>query len=453
MKKLVSLILLFVSSIVTALAQDSPATDFTYEPYKTDEIQIKSYIGQDSVIRVPSCIEDKEVTRINALLSSSNSIVKEIYIPGSIKELYNLIYSASSIKSIIIGKENFTTGTYLMNLNSSTSSFDNIIVLGKCSYDGPKLTSITNGMAKLSRIKVTAEGEPFPIQMYIYTKSKLGTTFENTRFDYLLSALQFQGYNLQDIKKIDFSSLSSGNEVTFNFTNYNPAVFLNPEAQVVIDGQTTYSSGTWIISDDKSFTAPRFDANTTINYSRTNTHDWNSVCLPFPIKESDFPENTKIYTMTGGSNEQISLTRIAEGEELPAGTPCFIYSVANTWDLSIQATIPGKITPVLVTQEGNSWNLCGSFTKQLLDEYNYKLNSNGTAFVQTTSSSHVYPFRCFIQAKNSTGAPARLSVDIDDEASITLVPNDAEPQTVKLYDLMGRPRQGNASGLFIRGKH
>lgn len=455
MKKLFSALLLFIYSYIFVTAQDSPASDFEYSTYQTTGIQIDFYKGQDSIIRVPAVIEGQSVTRINSLVSKENTIVKEIYIPASIKKLYKIIDNVhSSIKSIVIGRNDFETDTYLMYLSKSSDTFDNLIIFGRCTFDGKRLTSISDGVQKLSRIKVTVNGEEVLIQMYIYTKSKQGTVFENSRLDYLLSALVFQGYNLQDITKIDFSSITRDNGITFNLSNYNPANLLAPNAEIIIDTNTTIKPGVLTITDLTTFNSPRFESTSKISYSRTNTQDWNSVCLPFPIRESDFPEGTKIYTMTGGSEEKILLTRIGQDESLAAGTPCFINSVAETWDLNINATIPAQVKPDMVTQDGNSWVLKGCFSEIELGTGKYKLNSAGSEFVRTTENSHAWPFRCYLEPKNNgQGAPARLSVGVDEEASITLVPNDAEPQTVKLIDLMGRPRQGNAPGLYIRAKH
>lgn len=269
--------------------------------------------------------------------------------------------------------------------------------------------------------------------MYLFRTSKDSPwTFNQARFDDLISALRKAG-KLENIKTIDLSGMSTtANPITFDGVEQNFAY----------------------IEDLTDYTAPSSALSTPIYYSRTNTQDWNSVCLPFPIRESDFPEGTKIYTMTGGNEEKILLNRIGQDDLLAAGTPCFIKSDAETWDLNINATIPANITPNSETQEGNSWVLKGCFSKIELGTGKYKLNSEGSQFVRTAENSHAWPFRCYLEPKNNgQGAPARLSVGVDEEASITLVPNDAEPQTVKLIDLMGRPRQGNAPGLYIRAKH
>ena len=100
-----------------------------------------------------------------------------------------------------------------------------------------------------------------------------------------------------------------------------------------------------------------------------------------------------------------------------------------------------------------NWQVVGSFTNETIGKGKYKLNSSGTEFgITNNEAATVTAFRCYLNYTGPQGAPNRLSVNIDEEASITLVPNDAEPQKVKLYDLMGRPRKEGSQGIFIKSK-
>ena len=162
----------------------------------------------------------------------------------------------------------------------------------------------------------------------------------------------------------------------------------------------------------------------------------------------------KIYIVTAVTDQQINLTRVESTETLvEAGTPCFIYSKASEWTLSlanatIKSDVAAKTVPV-----GDNWQVVGSFTNETIGTGKYKLNSSGTEFgITNNEAATVTAFRCYLNYTGPQGAPNRLSVNIDEEASITLVPNDAEPQKVKLYDLMGRPRKEGSQGIFIKSK-
>ena len=237
--------------------------------------------------------------------------------------------------------------------------------------------------------------------------------------------------------------------MTFNL-NPNIANELAFGAKVVFSSKTYTSTN---ILDKVNFTPPSTNTTTYITYNRTNTHDWNSVCLPFDIKESDFGTSCKIYTISAATDDQISLTRVETTETVvEAGTPCFIFSSADNWNLELSnVTISSNVAPKTINV-GEDYQVIGSFTNETIGAGNYKLNSEGTEFGITESdAAKVTAFRCYIAPTSTrTNAPAHLGVNIDEEASITLVPNDAKPLKVKLYDLMGRPRKEGTHGIFIK---
>lgn len=460
-------LLLLLGSCLGAWAGEEENETFKYLLRTTSkDIYITQYKGNDKTLIIPREIVAKDgesypVTRINSLMaSSSTKITEEVFIPSSIENICSSadLFNPSQnkqLKTIIFEDDGFTINHATnkpVNLTTLPNPIvlDNIIILSKSNRltsdlinDGGKTFIQYYGRVGHIKIKYSDKEEIQYVRMYLKREKNSQTfTFNNERLGYLLSALEKSGKNLSEIEEIDLSEMS------------------NKEANIVFEDLSlpeTCSNAHLItntIEDLTNYEAPATDQVGFFAYSRTNTQDWNSVCLPFPIRESDFPEGTKIYTMTGGSEEKILLTRIGQDDLLAAGTPCFISSVAETWDLNINATIPANIAPASETQDGNSWVLKGCFSEIELGTGKYKLNSAGSEFVRTTENSHAWPFRCYLEPKNNgQGAPARLSVGVDEEASITLVPNDAEPQTVKLIDLMGRPRQGNAPGLYIRAKH
>lgn len=452
MKYFLTLLLLLGSWLGAWAAEEIVVDGFTINTRNDNTAKISYYSGDDESLIIPSMINyngtDYTITEITKLLSSRTNLhIKEVFIPKSIKSIATetALFSFpnnSGIRTVIFEDASFTIGGHkpfdFLEGYSSSPFIDNIIILDKYSNDKKTLlhTNLKDALSlKPGRIKILYNSDKTEhyVQMFLFRQSDTTPwTFDKARLEDLISALRKAG-KLANIKTIDLSGMST------------------TAAPIKFDGVETNFA---YIEDLSEYIAPSSDLSAPIFYSRTDTQGWNSVCLPFPIRESDFPEGTKIYTMTGGNAEKILLNRIGESETLNAGTPCFIKSEASSWDLNINATIPAQVAPASVKQEGNSWVLYGSFSEILLGTGKYKLNGAGTEFVQTTEKSHAWPFRCYLEPKdNGSGAPARLSVGVDEEASITLVPNDAEPQTVKLIDLMGRPRQGNAPGLYIRSKH
>jgi len=480
MKRIISLSALLLFAI-TSMAATITFTigDFTYSTTTgSSTAKITKYNGADSYVSFPTSVSYEgttyQITEINnaniSIIPSNNSTVEKIFIPSGITTLKTVTKELASLKTVVIEDgttlQNVYNAFYLNSIRFNNNILDNIIVLSSCSTSPSNFVSSNaeDLLLKAGEIKVYYQEVCETIQMYLYsnlgkmTERKFGTV----RFRYLLSALQKGGKDISTISKIDLSQMPNNtNNVNVNFTfdtdNYDPSSELSPGAIVVTNTKSYTAPGTrtTTITDKENFTAPQYSILTDITYNRSNTLKWNSVCLPFDIKESDFGNDVcKIYIVTAATDQQINLTRVESTETLvKAGTPCFIYSNASEWTLSlanatIRNDVAAKTLPV-----GVNWQVVGSFTNETIGSGKYKLNSSGTEFGITNSdAATVTAFRCYLNYTGSQGAPNRLSVNIDEEASITLVPNDAEPQEVKLYDLMGRPRKKGSQGIFIKSK-
>lgn len=421
--------------------------NFGYE-INTDQITIKFCRLKDKEISIPASaiLSGKEypVTTIKTLYASDNKTTERIFIPSSVKKVTNPILSTSvdtSFKSVVVESGDFSVNNYLLSITSFYNLYLDIIIIGSCSKEPSEICSQPNYLYKAGEIIISKTDESTePVQMYLFgNDSQNRDKFDDERLSDLLWALEKHGINLNDIESIDLSQMSqNGETINFNLTEI-------PNVQVITQKTTINDMA-------ENYTPQAFTG--LISYSRSKTAGWNTVCLPFDVKESDFPTGTEIYLMSSDTEDAIYLSRIEEGTKLLAGTPCFIWSPdgIDTWNLSIPGSIAADISAG--TTEGDYWTLIGSFNTKPLGAGYYKLNSAGNAFVKTVAgTSHVYPFRCYIAPAPTNGsAPARLGMGIDEEATITLVPDDRAPQQVKLYDLMGRPRQGNAAGLFVPSK-
>ena len=70
----------------------------------------------------------------------------------------------------------------------------------------------------------------------------------------------------------------------FSFES-NPANILSLGAKIILKNNNTLISTNPVIPDKADFTPPATDITGDITYNRFNTQNWNSVCLPFDIKE------------------------------------------------------------------------------------------------------------------------------------------------------------------------
>ena len=466
-------ILLF--SVLMQFAFTCNANDFTYTT-SASSAKITKYNGSDKSVIFPTTLTDGvtsyPITSIEGSLGLpviSSTTVEDIYIPTGITKIQFVTEELISLKTVVIEDgENMTSVYRAFNVkhNFFNLNFDNIIVLSKCNSSSSQFISNTNDILlfKAGEIKVYYQGdqEGKIVQMYLFDKGYYTQRpFGSKRFNYLLSALQKSGKDISTITKIDLSNLLANNTTkhaiifTFDKENYNPSSELSYGAKVIISDTETYTASetrTTDIPDKVDFIAPQYSIITDINYTRDNTLNWNSVCLPFDIKESDFGGSSKIYEVSEATNEQIFLTRVdTEETVVKAGTPCFIYSSVDTWNLSLSnVSISNNVAPQ-TKDAGDYWQVIGSFTNVSIGADKYKLTGDGTVFGRTSIGASIIPFRCYIApVEGSSNAPSRLSVNINEETSITLVPNDATPQRVKFYDLFGRPRKEGTKGILIK---
>ena len=451
------------------------AEDFTYT-ISGNSATITKYNGSEKSVIFPTEITKDDITYhvtsiigTTSVIPSDNTKVEEIFIPSAIANIQKLTRNSKSIKTIVIenGKANIDhLFTYSMSM--AIAPLNNIIILSSCEYLSNQLINDdSHYLLKTGEITISYKSDENnekkeAVQMYLFDIGwSSARPFGKERFKYLLSALQKSGKDISKISTIDLSGMSTnqtniGVNFTFDADDYNPSSELSPGAIVITDNNSYTASGTrtTTIIDKENFTAPQYSILTDITYNRSNTIKWNSVCLPFDIKELDFGGTSKIYKVTAATNNQISLTRVENSETVvEAGTPCFIYSTADHWDLNLpNVTISNNVAPKTINVD-NYWQVVGSFTNETIGKGKYKLNSSGTEFgITNNEAATVTAFRCYLNYTGPQGAPNRLSVNIDEEASITLVPNDAEPQKVKLYDLMGRPRKEGSQGIFIKSK-
>ena len=450
-----SLILFLLFFTINAIATDYYESDnFKFTIKDNNYISLYQYLGDGASFSIPSSIEgyNYPVTELYGPSSNEKAVVpsscevKDIIVPSNIKRLFRVTRDNHFLETVTIENGDVLESTQsCFYFDYPSSNFKYLIVFN----NNTNLKSLNGGQQNFKECKIILKfynTNNETIRMYF-----LDSDFNDTKFGYLISALKKRGTDIGSISEISISNntTSALYKMTFNL-NPNIANELAFGTKVVVSSNTYYSTN---ILDKVNFTPPSTDITADITYNRSNTHDWNSVCLPFDIKETDFATDCKIYTISAATDDQISLTRVETPETVvEAGTPCFIYSTANEWNLNLtNVTISYNVAPKTIEVDEN-WEVIGSFTNETIGTGKYKLNSQGSEFgITNNDQATVTAFRCYIApTSNITNAPAQLKVRLDEEASITLVPNDAEPQKVKLYDLMGRPRKEGSQGIFIK---
>jgi len=454
MKRLLQLLLFLVCTIgICSASEQLEHNYFKYTKY-TSEAVITDYTGSEQILLIPTILNETYITELGSI-GTENTTIKTVYVPASISVASQALNKCKGLQTIILEQDNLkdadnSNGICYQDINT-TITVKNITILGNCTHSIEYYIggNAKNKYSRLLNISFTQSGQsPKSISMYIY-----GTSFKEQNLEALQEALILYTKDISTITAINFSEIDCGFESSFNPTSLFPNATITTTVKIY---KTTHP-----LADDSPFVIPTNIEFEKYSYSRSNTVKWNSVCLPFPIKESMFPSGTMIYTLneTQGSENAISLKRIAGGEtELSAGVPCYIKSTAESWSLTIpKANVTANVPAEPVTAEG--WQIVGSFTEAAIAAGEYKLNTAGSAFGITTSNAKVYPYRCYLHKVGSSPSPARLSVSLEEPDGTTETvsideimreQDEALSTAPQLYDLFGRPRSPGSAGIFVR---
>lgn len=184
-----------------------------------------------------------------------------------------------------------------------------------------------------------------------------------------------------------------------------------------------------------------------IRYQRSGVSGVNSVCMPFALK----PEmvNGGIYTVSTADATSVTLAKQAEG--VVAGVPCFVKSDTN-WDITLDCITDNggamyDIAMIPIAPEASATaKLIGSFETRGIGTGFYKINSDGSALVRTTSESKTFPYRAYLELPASISA-AKISFCDESTDGIKAVTSDTTDGAI--YNLAGQRISANAKGLVV----
>ena len=109
------------TGILPDTLKESPAEDFEYKENEDGGVTITGYIGNDKDVVIPSVINDKTVTEIGAM---SSSTIASVIMPDSITEIkYGAFYNSKSLTTVklsrnlsVIGAEAFMNCSALSDI-------------------------------------------------------------------------------------------------------------------------------------------------------------------------------------------------------------------------------------------------------------------------------------------------------------------------------------------------
>lgn len=187
--------------------------------------------------------------------------------------------------------------------------------LGKLAFDNRNLKFFGAELANNKIVKWSTASQVYDITLYepnattqFYTNIENGVFVNNP----------IEGFSTNALFESQTNDFGSINNVIFNKTCAN---------LVIKDKQTFYSP--------YDFTA------TNVSVVRTLNAGYNTVCLPFELKKSNFATNDILCTYDKETTDKFWFTKVATS--IPANTPVLMYLNANT-DLSLSG-VTIKQTP------------------------------------------------------------------------------------------------------------
>lgn len=265
----------------------------------------------------------------------------------------------------------------------------------------------------------------------------------------------------------DATGLTNTSAIALNPANPN-ALFTVSDADklsntknVLVKSGDNYSSNNIELKDGNLFYAPFDILSTASSYTRNfdAAEAWGSAVLPFALNVDD--ENnkskTKFYVFKSATATAASFEEVNTGI-IPANSP-FIYQTTGSSVKFVGTTIFKTVNGYDLVLIGDGWYMAQSMESKVIDDVttddffkDYDVYGiSGADFVRATKKLTLKPFRAFYLKEKSGGeAPARLAIEIEEEATaITEVASEANGDGV-VYNLAGQPVGDDYKGVVIK---
>ena len=210
------------------------------------------------------------------------------------------------------------------------------------------------------------------------------------------------------------------------------------------------------ITDKVDYYAPSTFSTEKVIYNRTNTKGWNSVCLPFAVRQTEveslFGTGSKIYLLSGIDQDktpaEAQFTQVTNtSETIGAGVPCLVWcpNEVASWEMAYD-TNSRNATGIPSNTTSTNIELQGFFQKGTISGTGYyKLANDGQKFGYAKSGSSVTPFRLALQVTGTGSSVQSISIQFDENDEQEIVDYIGEQLEEQerttdgaIYDLNGR---------------
>lgn len=327
--------------------------------------------------------------------------------------------------------------------------------------------NVTGGTYKYNKYTDPDDGTVYDLSSYLAAGFELNENADGT-FGVQVSKMMVYTLDNKEGKE-----MSSSEFIALAETNPNAIAIVGSELEQFAQGMTNvivsymvktgvyyYSCPNFVLDDWHGFYSPVEFVAEAGSYKRTDTAGMNSVCLPFDIDEDDVQGTigsfvaTDLITEDEEGNRVIARTGNIYFNDVPsvmAGTPCIVECASDVteWDIDLAGR-------TIVTTPNNAYAMKGQFADSTIGEGYFKVNGDGTSFVNTTSTSVSYTFRAYLDLANTSNMGAEANQFTirwtDDPTAILNIINEKNAELY--FDLTGRKVADPVKGsiYIVNGK-
>jgi len=203
------------------------------------------------------------------------------------------------------------------------------------------------------------------------------------------------------------------------------------------------------LSDDVSFAIPEGEVspsyvhNYLIEYTRTCSNQWGTLCLPFSFGPSE-PSNVTFYQLSSVTADAMKFSPIIDNTEVDAGTPLVFKLDEGCNELDIKSNENPQIIKEVSPCSKDGWTMYGTVDETTIDN-GWVLQENEIRQIDG-SDFPIKPYRAWFEGTRQSDAPFRIAVDETEGLQFV----EQEDGTVKVsYDLQGRKLNEARKGLMI----
>ncbi len=204
------------------------------------------------------------------------------------------------------------------------------------------------------------------------------------------------------------------------------------------------------IDDDAAYAVTTEYVAQSVNYTRSMTTDWGTVCLPYEVKSND---DVQYYELMAAAADELAFRPVTK---VAAGQPAVFRKLTSGSDVEINAEnvvlMPADQYTTVTETVPSNWIMKGTLTGtsiQGADKYFIAQNKFWIADAET----EVKPYRGWFQTTTPNNTRSMVISVVDgDVTSILTIDGNGNLTEGQMYDLSGRKVNANAKGIVIQNK-